>query len=100
MPMKRETGKDRWRRVPKDYFKKRDSIQNAKLLFSGLLGVLAIGYAAWGFKSSEGTSASDLNGLRANHGELARAPAAWENRCAACHAPFEPIDGRPLLSSK
>jgi hypothetical protein len=100
MPMKRETGKDRWRRVPKDYFKKRDSIQNAKLLFSGLLGILALGYAAWGFKKSEGTSTTDLNGLRANHGELARVHAAWENRCDACHVPFEPIDGRPLLSSK
>jgi hypothetical protein len=101
MPMTRETGKDRWKKVPKDYFKKRDRLQNLKLQLSGLACVLALGWWAIGVDWTGGRSSSnDLNGLRANHGELARVHTAWANKCETCHVPFEPIDGRPLLSSK
>ena len=101
MPMKRETGKDRWRRVPKDYFKKRDPLQKAKLQLSALACVLALGWFAlkydWRGRSS---STTDAISLAANHGTLARVHAAWDNKCDACHEPFKPIDGRPLFSSK
>jgi hypothetical protein len=96
------TGKDRWRRVPKDYFKKPDQIQRAKLGLSALAAVAAVAWWAFGvdWAGRRPAGATDLNGLRANHGELNRAHAAWEDRCEACHVPFEPINGRPLLSSK
>ena len=102
MPIKRETGKDRWRRVPKDYFKTRDRLQGAKLQLSAVALVLAVGWAALGFdwtgrKSLDGT---DLNSLRANHGTLARVHASWDQKCDACHVPFEPIDGRALFASR
>ena len=101
MPMKRETGKDRWKRVPKDYFRTRDGLQRTRLRLSALACVLAIGWWAIGVDwTGKGASSTDVNSLRANHGELARVHTAWENRCDACHAPFAPIDGRPLLSSK
>ena len=101
MPLIRETGKDRWRKVPKDDFKKRDRLQNLKLQLSGLACLLALGWWALGVDwTGSRSSSNDLNGLRANHGELARPHAAWANKCDACHVPFEPIDGRPLLSSR
>ena len=101
MPMKRETGKDRWRRVPKDYFRTRDPIQKAKLRLSALACVLAVGWWAVGVDwSGRKTSTTDANSLRANHGTLATVHAAWDNKCDACHVPFEPIKGRGLFSSK
>lgn len=101
MPMIRETGKDRWRRVPKDYFKKSDGLQKTKLLVSAVAAVLALGWCAMGVGWTSAKSPStDLNSLRANHGELARVHTTWQNRCEACHVPFESIDGRPLLSTK
>ena len=45
------------------------------------------------------SSSTDLNSLRANHGELAQVHLAWEKKCDACHEPFKPINGRGLLSS-
>ena len=100
MPMKRETGKDRWKRVPKDYFKKPDGITKAKLWLSGLACVAALGWWASGVDwSGDKASTTDLNSLRTNHGEVARVHAAWENKCDACHEPFQPIDGRGLFSS-
>ncbi len=100
MAMKRETGKDRWRRIPKNYFKSRDRLQNLKLQLSVLATVLSIAWFASGINwTGSSDSSTDLNGLRANHGELNRVHAAWANKCDACHVPFEPIDGRPLFSS-
>lgn len=101
MPMNRETGKDRWRRVPKNYFKTRDRLQAAKLQLSAVALVLALGWAALGFdwKGFRPLTANDGNSLRANHGTLAKAHASWDNRCDACHVPFEPIDGRALFAS-
>lgn len=102
MPTQRETGKDRWRRVPKNYFKSPDRLQRAKLLGSALALVLALGWFALGidWKSPASTfSSTDLNSLRANHGTLARVHATWDNKCEACHVPFEPIDGRSLFAS-
>jgi len=101
MPTNRETGKDRWKRVPKDYFKKPDRLQRTRLRLSLLALVLSLGYVAAGLGRSGGRdgSSTDGNSLRANHGDLARVHAAWENRCEACHVPFEPIDGRGLLAS-
>jgi hypothetical protein len=99
--MKRETGKDRWRRIPKNYFKTRDKIQSAKLWLSAVALVLSVAWWASGIDWKGGSpSTTDLNGLRANHGELNRVHSAWTNQCDACHVPFEPIDGRPLFSSK
>ena len=101
MPMNRETGKDRWKRVPKDYFRTPDRLQRTKLRLSALACVLALGWWAIGVDwTGKGASSTDTNSLRANHGELARVHTAWENKCDACHKAFEPIDGRPLLSSK
>jgi hypothetical protein len=102
MPMNRETGKDRWRRIPKEYFKKRDRLQSLKLQLSALafLGVIAWWAAGIDWKGgADASSTTDLNGLRANHGELARVHTAWANQCNACHVPFEPIDGRGLFES-
>ncbi len=101
MPMNRETGKDRWRRVPKDYFKKSDRLQNTRFLFSVLAIVLSLGWFASGvdWKSPASLKSTDANSLRANHGTLARVHAAWDNKCEVCHVPFEPIDGRGLFAS-
>ncbi|WP_435010387.1 hypothetical protein P12x_001651 [Tundrisphaera lichenicola] len=101
MPTIRETGKDRWKKVPKDYFKKPDALQRTKLKFSALALLLALGWGASGidWTRSSGPASSVLD-LRANHGTLAKVHAAWDNKCEACHVPFEPIDGRPLLASK
>ncbi len=102
MPTNRETGKDRWRRVPKDYFKERDRLQKSKLLLSSLALHPAAGLVPpRGSTGDAATSwkATDTNSLRANHGTLARVHAAWDNKCDACHVPFEPIDGRPLFAS-
>jgi len=99
MPMHRETGEDRWKRIPKDYFKKPDGLQKAKLRLTGLAFVLALGWWAAGVDwDGRGRSATDLNSLRADHGELARVHSAWDRKCDACHVPFEPIDGRPRLA--
>jgi predicted CXXCH cytochrome family protein len=100
MPMNRETGKDRWRRIPKEYFKKRDRLQSAKLQLSALAFVLVIAWWVLGIDwKGQSESSTDLNGLRANHGELASVHNAWANQCNACHVPFEPIDGRGLFAS-
>jgi hypothetical protein len=102
MPTNRETGKDRWRRIPKEYFKKRDRLQSLKLQFSALAFIGVIAWWASGIDWKGGTDVSastDLNGLRANHGELARVHTAWANQCNACHVPFEPIDGRGLFAT-
>ena len=101
MPTKRETGKDRWKRVPKDYFKKRDFLQRLKLQLSGLAFLLAVGWWAMGVDwAGGGVTSTDRNGLRANHGVLAEVHAPWDNKCDACHQPFVPIDGRSLFSTK
>ena len=101
MPINRETGKDRWRRVPKDYFKGRDRLQTTKLFFSTLAFILSLSWLASGidWKNPAGWKSTDGNSLRANHGPLARVHAAWDNQCEACHVPFEPIDGRGLFAS-
>jgi Cytochrome c7 and related cytochrome c len=100
MPIKPETGKDRWRRVPKDYFKTRDWTTRWKLRLSGIACILALVWWAVGVDWIGGkSSSSDLNSLRTNHGELARVHTAWENKCEACHEPFKPIGGRGLLST-
>jgi hypothetical protein len=102
MPMNRETGKDRWRRIPKDYFKTRDRLQGAKLQLSFVAFVLSLAWVVLGVDwkgKNPLTSTTDLNSLRANHGTLARAHAAWDTKCDACHVPFEPIDGRSLFAS-
>jgi hypothetical protein len=101
MSMMRETGKDRWRRVPKDYFKGPDRLQGAKLLLWLLAFVLSLGWFASGIDWTNPTSwtSTDGNSLRANHGTLARVHAAWDHQCDACHVPFEPIDGRALFAS-
>jgi Cytochrome c7 and related cytochrome c len=100
MPTNRETGKDRWKRVPKDYFKKPDGLQRTKLRFSALALFLVLAWCAlgmdWTGRSGKFTSALDL---RANHGTLAKVHSAWDHKCEACHVPFEPIDGRPLLAT-
>lgn len=100
MNANRDNAKDRWKRVPKDYFKKPDRLQRAKRNFSALALFLAVGWLAFGFDWT-GTrgSTTDWNSLRANHGELAKVHTAWERKCDACHVPFEPIDGRALLAS-
>ena len=101
MTMNRETGKDRWKRVPKDYFKKPDRLQRTKLRLTFLALVLAVAWFAVGVDwKGNPWSSTDLNSLRANHGELAKVHAIWDQKCDACHVPFEPIDGRPLFSSK
>jgi hypothetical protein len=101
MPMNRETGKDRWRRIPKDYFKGRDRLQTWKLSFWVLALILAVGWFALGvdWKNPTNLKATDVNSLRANHGTLAWVHEAWDNKCEACHVPFEPIDGRSLFAS-
>src|SRR4051794_20830346 len=100
MPTNRETGKDRWKRVPKDYFKRPDGLQRTKLKFSALALFLSLAWCAlgmdWTGKSGQSTSALDL---RANHGTLAKVHSAWDRKCDACHVPFEPIDGRPWLAT-
>ena len=101
MPMKKETGKDRWRRVPKDYFKTGDPIQKAKLRLSALAALLAVGWWAFGVDwSGRDSSATDANSVRANHGPLALVHAAWDNKCDACHVPFEPIAKGAWFSPK
>src|ERR1700733_4797578 len=99
MPMNRETGKDRWRRIPKNYFKGQDWLQRSKLLFSTLAVVLAVGWFASGvdWKNPVSLKSTDVNSLRANHGTLAWVHASWDNKCDVCHVPFEPIDGRGLF---
>jgi len=100
MPTIRETGKDRWKRVPKDYFKKPDGLQRTRLRLSLLALVASIGWVASGHDwTGLGRSPTDGNSLRANHGKLARVHVAWEGRCEICHVPFEPIAGRALLGS-
>ena len=99
MPMKKETGKDRWRRVPKNYFKTSDPIQKVKLQLSALAGMLAVGWWAAGVDwSGKMPSTTDVNSLRGNHGPLAQVHASWDNKCDACHVPFEPITGSALFS--
>ena len=101
MPIKRETGKDRWSRISKDYFRSRDQIQTAKHTLALVAVVVSVGWwlAGMSWRSTEGSSSrlSELNSLRANHGELNRVHSAWAQKCDACHVPFEPIDGRPIL---
>jgi hypothetical protein len=100
MPMNRETGKDRWRRIPKDYFKGRDRLQKVRLgVLVGAI-VLAMGWIASGidWKNPTDWKATDGNSQLANHGMLARVHAAWDQKCDACHAPFEPVDGRNLFA--
>jgi nitrate/TMAO reductase-like tetraheme cytochrome c subunit len=104
MATNRETGKDRWKRVPKDYFKKADGLQRTKLKFSALALFLVLACCALGMdwswirtgKSGEFTPGLDL---WANHGTLAQVHSAWDHNCKACHVPFEPIDGRPWLAT-
>jgi hypothetical protein len=98
--MMRETGKDRWNRIPKDYFKKSDKIHRTKFLLSVGALVLALGWWASGQDwTGSWIRTTDLNSLRTNHGPVAEVHRSWENKCEVCHVPFEPIDGRPLLSS-
>jgi hypothetical protein len=101
MAIHRETGKDRWRRVPKDYFRSPDRLQSAKRFASGLACLLALGWFASGFDIRQPFNglATDANSLRANHGTLARVHATWDNRCEACHIPFESIHGEALFAS-
>ena len=97
----RETGKDRWRRVPKDYFRSLDRLQSAKRLASGLACVLALGWFVSGLDLSRPFDrfATDANSLRASHGTLARVHATWDNHCEACHVPFESIHGKAPFAS-
>ena len=100
MPTIRETGKDRWKRVPKNYFKKPDGLQRVKLRLSVLALALALAYCAWGMDwSKRAITSTDRLSLMANHGVLAKVHSAWDRKCEACHVTFEPIDGRPLLAS-
>jgi len=101
MSFNRETGKDRWNRVPKDYYKHRDPIPTWKILLSTGALVLSLAWLSSGVDWARPTSwkATDRNSLRANHGTLTRAHSLWDSQCDACHIPFEPIDGRALFSS-
>ncbi|HEV3122252.1 MAG TPA: cytochrome c3 family protein [Isosphaeraceae bacterium] len=92
----RETGKERWSRIPLDYYKHPDHLERWK----GILGAaaLVLALAWWGIglawdSARGGLGGGSLGRLRASHGELARAHAPWESNCEVCHVPLRPIRG-------
>ena len=100
MSIDRETGKDRWRRVPKDYFRQPDPFRRTRLRLSVLALVAALGWWASGLDWFHGgTTQNDAGRWRVSRGPVARVHATWDRQCDACHVPFAAIDGRPLLAS-
>ncbi|WP_435016614.1 cytochrome c3 family protein [Tundrisphaera sp. TA3] len=98
MTIERESGKDRWQRMPKDYFKHPDPLRRARLRLSAVAAVAALAWWASGLDWSRGgTASNDAGRYRVSRGPVARVHAAWDHKCDACHVPFAAIDGRPLL---
>jgi hypothetical protein len=89
----RETGKQRAIRIPLDYFKRPDAMSRWKLRLTALALVLALGWWASGFVTS------DDGRLRYSRGPVAAVHATWEANCEACHVPFAPIHGASWSTS-
>src|SRR5438477_7798322 len=83
-----ETGKQRASRIPLDYFKRPNVVERWKLWLAGLALVLAVGWFASGWVSS------DQGRMRYSRGPVADVHATWETECAVCHTDFRPIDSK------
>src|SRR5947209_6574635 len=88
-PPPQETGKQRASRIPLDYFKRSNYVERWKLWLTGRALVLAVGWWASGWVSS------DQGRMRYSRGPVADVHATWETECTVCHTPFKPIDASP-----
>jgi hypothetical protein len=87
-PPPQETGKQRASRIPLDYFKRSNYVERWKLWLTGLALVLAVGWWASGWVSS------DQGTMRYSRGPVAAVHATWESECMTCHTSFKPIDSK------
>jgi hypothetical protein len=98
----RETGKKRAVRIPLDYYLHADALTRWKVYLSALALVLALGWWASGFVTSDDgrfhLSADDQRLLRYSRGPVTAVHATWEANCDVCHTPFKPIRGRHWAS--
>jgi predicted CXXCH cytochrome family protein len=91
----RETGKQRAKRIPPDYYKHPDRLSRWKWGLTLLALLLPLCW--WASGLSWRVRGWPRMGVRArlvaSHGPLARPHSTWDAQCEACHVPFKPIDG-------
>ncbi|HEV3167292.1 MAG TPA: cytochrome c3 family protein [Isosphaeraceae bacterium] len=89
-----QTGKQRAKGVPLDYFKHIGPLERWKRRLTLAALMIAVGWWVSGLElSREGwpIRQSARGRLRASRGPVTRVHASWEANCNACHVPFTPI---------
>lgn len=91
-----QTGKQRARQIPLDYYKHDDALVRWKRLLAWAALFATIAWWASGLElTSRGgrmiVQQSDRGRLRESRGPVARVHATWEAQCSACHVSFSPI---------
>ena len=81
----RDSAKQRARRIPLDYYRRLTGLDAAKWLLTSLASLLAGGYVLWTLLGW--LAGSPAATRQFSPAPVARAHAAWETDCAACHLP-------------
>jgi hypothetical protein len=100
----RVTGQQKAQRTEFDYYKRPDPILRAKIGLSVLALIVALAWWGTGLQVRGGRLESSAIGkLRYSKGTLASVHQTWDEKCEACHQPFNSIDAHrwtpPMLAS-
>jgi hypothetical protein len=88
--MARETAKQRASRIPPDYFRHTSPLDRWRLRLAMIAVVVTLAWIGWAVLNGKAAQ------LRYSPGPLADVHALWDDRCEACHIPFQPIKATGL----